>query len=43
MHYSGMMAMEPIMISYDPFVVFLSILIAVAASNTALWLGFTQS
>ncbi|MGG0462735.1 bifunctional diguanylate cyclase/phosphodiesterase [Priestia aryabhattai] len=40
MHYSGMMAMEPIMISYDPFIVFLSILIAVAASNTALWLGF---
>src|SRR6478735_7620029 len=40
MHYLGMMAMEPIMISYDPFIVFLSILIAVAASNTALWLGF---
>jgi NO-binding membrane sensor protein with MHYT domain len=40
MHYSGMVAMQPIMILYNPFLVFLSILIAVAASNTALWLGF---
>ena len=37
MHYTGMMAMEmPMAIRYDPFLVFLSILIAVSASTAAL-------
>ncbi len=42
MHYTGMMAMKmPMSIRYDPFLVFLSILIAVSASTAALWVVST--
>ena len=41
MHYSGMAAMRmSAAISYDPSLVALSVLIAIAASMTALWLTF---
>jgi signal transduction histidine kinase/CheY-like chemotaxis protein len=39
MHYIGMAAMQ-VDISYDPFYFALSIIIAIAASNAALWLSF---
>jgi PAS domain S-box-containing protein len=41
MHYTGMAAMRmPADIRYDPFLVMLSVLIAVGASIAALWLAF---
>ncbi|MFD0713845.1 MHYT domain-containing protein [Paenibacillus sp. GCM10027626] len=44
MHYTGMAAMIiPANISYDPYLVLLSILIALVISYTALWLYFKSS
>ncbi len=41
MHYIGMAAMRmPAMLSYDPSLLALSIVIAIGASSTALWLAF---
>ncbi len=41
MHYTGMAAMRmPAGIRYDPILVTLSVLIAIGASNVALWLAF---
>src|SRR5262249_50491041 len=41
MHYTGMAAMRmPADIRYDPILVALSVLIAIGASNVALWLAF---
>jgi PAS domain S-box-containing protein len=41
MHYTGMAAMRmPADIRYDPMLVALSVLIAIGASNVALWLAF---
>src|SRR5215467_7617444 len=41
MHYTGMAAMRmPADIRYDPILVTLSVLIAIGASNVALWLAF---
>ncbi|WP_078409085.1 bifunctional diguanylate cyclase/phosphodiesterase [Priestia abyssalis] len=40
MHYTGMEAMEPVEITYDPFLVLLSMVIAVTASIAALYLAF---
>lgn len=40
MHYTGMEAMEPVSIAYDPFLVLFSMVIAIAASIVALYLAF---
>ncbi|HEY2526489.1 MAG TPA: MHYT domain-containing protein, partial [Xanthobacteraceae bacterium] len=41
MHYTGMAAMRmPADVRYDPMLVALSVLIAIGASNVALWLAF---
>jgi PAS domain S-box-containing protein len=41
MHYTGMAAMRmPVDIRYDPFLIALSVLIAIGASIAALWLAF---
>ncbi len=41
MHYSGMAAMRmPAHVHYDPLIVFASLVIAVVAATTALWLAF---
>lgn len=40
MHYIGMDAMEPVIITYDNGWVIVSVLIALGASIAALWLGF---
>jgi NO-binding membrane sensor protein with MHYT domain/nitrogen-specific signal transduction histidine kinase len=44
MHYTGMAAMRmPATLSYDPFFVALSVLIAIGASIVALWLAFRNT
>jgi NO-binding membrane sensor protein with MHYT domain len=44
MHYTGMAAMRmPAALSYDPFLVALSVLIAIGASVAALWLAFRNT
>ncbi|WP_236633781.1 MULTISPECIES: EAL domain-containing protein [unclassified Exiguobacterium] len=40
MHYVGMAAIQGVAISYDPWLAMLSIIIAIAASLIALWIGF---
>ena len=40
MHYVGMIAINPIVITYDPLLFFISIVIAIFASWAALWIGF---
>jgi diguanylate cyclase (GGDEF)-like protein/PAS domain S-box-containing protein len=40
MHYTGMEAMEPVVITYDTVIVLFSIIIAIAASTVALYLAF---
>ncbi|WP_432354218.1 bifunctional diguanylate cyclase/phosphodiesterase [Sporosarcina sp. A2] len=40
MHYIGIEAVQPVEITYDKTLVLLSIVIAIGASLTALWLGF---
>lgn len=43
MHYIGMAAIRPMMISYDPLLVTLSLGIAYSSAFAALWLGFYSS
>lgn len=40
MHYVGMAAIQGVAISYNPWLAILSIMIAIAASLIALWIGF---
>lgn len=40
MHYVGMIAIEPIIITYDPLLFVISVFIGIFASWVALWLGF---
>lgn len=43
MHYIGMEAVKPVVISYNKLLVALSILIAILTSMVALWIGFFSS